>query len=144
MDEVLAEIPKIRRDLGYPPLVTPTSKIVGPQAVLNVFAGAGYQNITNEVRLYLEGRYGQPPGPINGSVRQLAIGNTPVIEERPADRLPEEIERFKGEIGDLAQSEEDVLIYAIFPKIGHTFLKEQAAGTLQPEPLAPPATFSQK
>jgi pyruvate carboxylase subunit B len=98
MDEVLAEIPKIRRDLGYPPLVTPTSQIVGAQAVLNVFAGARYQNIINEVKLYLEGCYGQPPGPINGSVRQLAIGNTPVIEERPADRLPEEMERFKGKL----------------------------------------------
>jgi pyruvate carboxylase subunit B len=144
MDEVLAEIPKIRRDLGYPPLVTPTSQIVGAQAVLNVFAGAGYQNITNEVKLYLEGRYGQPPGPINGSVRQLAIGNTPVIEERPADRLPEEMERFKGEIGDLAQSEEDVLIYAMFPEVGHTFLKERTTGTLQPEPLSPPVKLGQE
>jgi pyruvate carboxylase subunit B len=144
INEVLAEIPKIRRDLGYPPLVTPTSQIVGAQAVLNVLAGARYQNITNEVKLYLEGRYGHPPGPISGSVRQLAIGNTPVIEERPADLLPEEMERFKEEIGDLAQSEEDVLIYAIFPEIGHTFLKERTAGTLQPEPLAPPVKLDQK
>jgi pyruvate carboxylase subunit B len=124
--------------------VTPTSQIVGTQAVLNVLTGERYKNITNEVKLYLEGRYGQPPGPINDSVRQLAIGNTPVIEGRPADLLPEEMERFKREIGNLAQSEEDILIYAMFPEIGRTFLKERAAGALQPEPLTPPAERSQK
>ncbi|QBQ55611.1 sodium-extruding oxaloacetate decarboxylase subunit alpha [Nitrosococcus wardiae] len=144
MNEVLAEIPRVRRDLGYPPLVTPTSQIVGTQAVLNVLTGERYKNITNEVKLYLEGRYGQPPGSINGSVRQLAIGNTPVIEGRPADLLPEEMERFKQEIGDLAQSEEDVLTYAMFPEIGRTFLQERAAGTLQPEPLNPPPEHGQK
>jgi pyruvate carboxylase subunit B len=144
MNDVLTEIPKVRHDLGYPPLVTPTSQIVGTQAVLNVLTGERYKNITNEVKLYLEGRYGQPPGPINDSVRQLAIGNTPVIEGRPADLLPEEMERFKREIGNLAQSEEDILIYAMFPEIGRTFLKERAAGALQPEPLTPPAERSQK
>lgn len=138
MNEVLAEIPRVRQDLGYPPLVTPTSQIVGTQAVLNVLTGERYKNITNEVKLYLEGRYGQPPGAINESVRQLAIGNTPVIEGRPADLLAEEMERFKREIGDLAQSEEDILIYAMFPEIGQNFLKERAAGTLHPEPLNPP------
>lgn len=138
MNEVLAEIPKVRFDLGYPPLVTPTSQIVGTQAVLNVLTGERYKNITNEVKLYLEGRYGQPPGPINESVRQLAIGNTPVIEERPADLLAEEMQRFEREIGDLAHSREDLLTYAMFPEIGRTFLKERAAGTLQPEPLVLP------
>lgn len=138
MNEVLAEIPKVRSDLGYPPLVTPTSQIVGTQAVLNVLTGERYKNITNEVKLYLEGRYGQPPGPINESVRQLSIGNTPIIEGRPADLLPEEMQRFEREIGDLAHSKEDLLTYAMFPDIGRTFLKERTAGTLQPEPLALP------
>jgi pyruvate carboxylase subunit B len=144
MDKVLGEIPNVRRDLGYPPLVTPTSQIVGTQAVLNVLTGERYKNITNEVKLYLEGRYGQPPGPINESVRQLAIGNTPLIEDRPADLLTEEMERLRREIGELAQTEKDVLVYAMFPEIGRTFLKERAAGTLRPEPLTPPSERVQK
>ncbi|MDE2117161.1 MAG: pyruvate carboxylase subunit B, partial [Betaproteobacteria bacterium] len=87
MHEVLEEIPRVREDLGYPPLVTPTSQIVGTQAVLNVLTGERYKMITNEVKLYLQGRYGKAPGPVNPVVRQQAIGNAEVIECRPADLL---------------------------------------------------------
>ena len=135
MDEVLAEIPRVRKDLGYPPLVTPTSQIVGTQAVLNVLTGARYKSITNEVKSYLQGGYGKAPGEIDPAIRQAAIGNAKVMTGRPADLLPDEMEKLKGEIDSLAKSEEDVLTYAMFPELARTFLQERAAGTLTPEPL---------
>ena len=137
MNEVLAEIPRVREDLGYPPLVTPTSQIVGTQAVLNVITGQRYKSITNEVKLYLQGRYGQAPGKINDEVRNMAIGEEEVITCRPADRLEPELEQLRHEIGDLAKSEEDVLTYAMFPEVGRAFLEERAADQLQPEELLP-------
>ncbi|WJW74241.1 sodium-extruding oxaloacetate decarboxylase subunit alpha [Thiohalobacter sp. IOR34] len=138
IDEVLAEIPRVREDLGYPPLVTPTSQIVGTQAVMNVLTGERYKAITNEVKLYLQGRYGRAPGPVNPMVRQLAIGNEDVIETRPADLLSPEMHRLREEIGELARNEEDVLTYAMFPEVGREFLEQRAAGSLRPEPLEPP------
>ncbi|MGW8247357.1 MAG: sodium-extruding oxaloacetate decarboxylase subunit alpha [Acidiferrobacterales bacterium] len=137
MNDVLAEIPKVREDLGYPPLVTPTSQIVGTQAVLNVITGKRYKSITNEVKLYLQGRYGQALGEINEAVRDMAIGSEEVITCRPADLLEPEMDRLRHEIGELAKSEEDVLTYAMFPEIGRAFLEERAAGTLKPEELTP-------
>jgi pyruvate carboxylase subunit B len=138
MNEVLAEIPRVREDLGFPPLVTPTSQIVGTQAVLNVLTGKRYKSITNEVKLYLQGRYGKAPGKINETVRNMAIGNEEVITCRPADKLKPELHRLRDEIGELAKSEEDVLTFAMFPEIGRKFLEERAAGTLAPEELKPP------
>jgi pyruvate carboxylase subunit B len=137
MNEVLAEIPRVREDLGYPPLVTPTSQIVGTQAVLNVLTGQRYQSITNEVKLYLQGRYGQAPGRVNDAVRSMAIGNEEVITCRPADRLKPEMHRLREEIGELARGEADVLTYAMFPEIGRKFLEERATGKLKPEELKP-------
>jgi len=137
MNEVLEEIPRVRKELGYPPLVTPTSQIVGTQAVLNVLTGERYKTITNEVKLYLQGRYGQPPGPVSPQVRHMAIGNEDVIECRPADLIPDELDKLRREIGPLAHSEEDVLTYAMFPDIGREFLEQREAGTLVPEPLEP-------
>lgn len=138
MNEVLAEIPRVREDLGFPPLVTPTSQIVGTQAVLNVLTGSRYQNITNEVKLYLQGRYGKAPGPINPQVQQQAIGNEEVISVRPADLLKPEMQRLGSEIGDLAGCEEDILTYAMFPEVGRQFLEQRAANELKPESLEPP------
>ena len=135
MNEVLDEVPRVRRDLGYPPLVTPTSQIVGTQAVLNVLTGSRYKNITNEVKYYLQGRYGKAPGKVNFVVRQQAIGNEDVIDCRPADLLQPEIHKLREEIGELASTEEDVLAYAMFPDIGKQFLEQRAAGNLVPEPL---------
>jgi pyruvate carboxylase subunit B len=140
MKDVLEEIPRVREDLGYPPLVTPTSQIVGTQAVFNVLTGSRYKNITNEVKFYLQGRYGTPPGKVNATVRQQAIGNADVIDCRPADLLDPEMDKLREEIGALANSEEDVLLYAMFPEIGKDFLQQREAGTLSPEPLErPPA-----
>ncbi len=135
MNEVLEEVPRVRENLGYPPLVTPTSQIVGTQAVLNVLSGACYQNISNEVKYYLQGRYGRSPGKVNDIVRQMAIGNEDVIDCRPADLLPPEMDELRDKIAALATTEEDVLTYAMFPEVGRTFLEERAAGTLVPEPL---------
>ncbi len=139
MNEVLAEIPRVREDLGYPPLVTPTSQIVGTQAVLNVITGKRYKSITNEVKLYLQGYYGKAPGPINETMRNQAIGENEIISCRPADLLKPELDKVRAEIGELAQSEEDVLTYAMFPEVGRKFLEERASGNLQPEELLPPA-----
>jgi len=144
INEVFDEIPRVRADLGYPPLVTPTSQIVGTQAVFNVLAGERYKTITNEVKLYLQGRYGQAPGTINPEVQVRAIGDEEVIDVRPADLLKPEMDRLRGEIGNLAKSEEDVLTYAMFPDIGRKFLEERAAGTLQPEVLLPIPTGDER
>ncbi|MBA1180162.1 sodium-extruding oxaloacetate decarboxylase subunit alpha [Pseudomonas psychrotolerans] len=137
MNEVLEEIPRVRKDLGYPPLVTPTSQIIGTQAFFNVLAGERYKTITNEVKLYLQGRYGKAPGAICEQLRKQAIGQEEVIEVRPADLLSPELARLRAEIGDLAKSEEDVMTFAMFPDIGRKFLEERAAGTLVPEALLP-------
>ncbi len=137
INEVLEEIPRVREDLGYPPLVTPTSQIVGTQAVLNVLTGMRYKTITNEVKLYLQGRYGQAPGTVNPMVRQQAIGNEDVIDVRPADLLHDEMETLREDIGALAHTEEDVLIYAMFPELGRDFLENRKEGTLKPESLEP-------
>ena len=137
MAEVLAEIPRVREDLGFPPLVTPTSQIVGTQAVLNVLTGQRYKSITNEVKLYLQGRYGQAPGPMNDAVRRMAIGDEEVISCRPADRLTPEMDRLEEDIAGLAHSREDVLTYAMFPEVGRAYLEGRANGTLVPEELLP-------
>ncbi len=137
INEVFAEIPRVREDLGFPPLVTPTSQIVGTQAVFNVLAGERYKTITNEVKLYLQGRYGLAPGKIDEKLRRQAIGSEEVIEVRPADLIAPEMSKLRGEIGALAKSEEDVLTYAMFPDIGRKFLEERDAGSLTPEALLP-------
>jgi len=138
MGEVLAEIPRVRKDLGFPPLVTPTSQIVGTQAVLNVLTGKRYQTITNEVKRYLQGGYGRAPAAVNPTLQQEAVGGEELIECRPADLLPPEMDRLASDIGGLAESAEDALTYAMFPEIGRQFLEHRAAGTLVPEPLEPP------
>lgn len=137
INELFEEIPRVRKDLGYPPLVTPTSQIVGTQALFNVLSGQRYKTITNEVKLYLQGRYGKAPGEVNEELRFQAIGNSFVITNRPADSLKPEMAKLTAEIGELAKSAEDVLTYAMFPDIGRKFLQERADGTLQPEALLP-------
>jgi pyruvate carboxylase subunit B len=137
MDDVMLEIPRVREDLGFPPLVTPTSQIVGTQAVLNVLTGGRYKSVTNEVKNYLLGRYGAAPGQVNEEVKKMAVGNQEVITCRPADLLSDELDKLRGEAEGLTHSDEDVLTYAMFPDLARTFLQERAAGTLTPEPLLP-------
>ena len=136
MDEVLAEIPRVREDLGYPPLVTPTSQIVGTQAVLNVMTGARYKSVTNEVKNYLLGQYGKSPAPVNESIKNAAVGQgAEVISCRPADLLDDEMDRLRQESEAWAMTEEDVLTYAMFPDLAKTYLQERNADSLKPEVL---------
>lgn len=135
MDAVLAEIPRVREDLGFPPLVTPTSQIVGTQAVLNVLTGARYKSVTTEVKNYLLGHYGKAPGKVDDAVKSLAVGNAEAITCRPADLLENEMDKLRVQIESLAKSDEDVLTYAMFPDLAQTFLQERNAGTLKPEQL---------
>ena len=133
--EVYKEIPLVRKDLGYPPLVTPTSQIVGTQAVLNVLTGKRYETITNEVKRYLQGGYGKAPATVDSDLKKHAIGKEDVIDCRPADLLKPEFENLRQEIGALALNDEDVLSFAMFPDVGKQFLEQRLQGVLVPEPL---------
>lgn len=135
INQVYEEIPRVRKDLGYPPLVTPTSQIVGTQAALNVLTGKRYSTITNEVKRYLQGGYGKAPAPMNAGLQKRAIGKEDIIDCRPADLLKPEFEQLRQEIGHLANNDEDVLSYAMFPEVGKQFLEQRATGNLVPEPL---------
>ena len=121
--DVLAEVPKVRKDFGYPPLVTPTSQIVGTQAVMNVIAGEPYKMVPKESKALLRGEYGTLPAEVNEDVRKKCIGDDNVITCRPADLIEPELEKYKAEAGDLAKCEEDVLSYALFPQVAAKFLE---------------------
>ncbi len=119
LPEVLAEIPRVRRDLGYPPLVTPTSQIVGIQAVINVLTGARYRTITREVRDYLRGLYGTPPAPMDPALVQRVTAEEPAIHGRPADTIGAEFQRSRAEAEARwpGTTEEAALSYTIFPSV---------------------------
>ncbi len=120
-DEVLLETPRVRKDLGYPPLVTPMSQMVGVQATSNVLAGERYKNVSKEVKSYLMGEYGKAPGEVDEDVRKQILGDATPIEGRYADTLEPEFEKAKAEIGDKAKSDEDVLSYIAFPAQAEKF-----------------------
>jgi pyruvate carboxylase subunit B len=127
-DDVLAEIPRVRKDLGYPPLVTPTSQIVGTQAVLNVLVnGERYRNVTKEVKDYIHGLYGKSPAPVSEEVRRKIIGDDEVITVRPADLLEPVYDKMKAEAekAGLVHKEEDVLTYIIYPAVAPAFLRSE-------------------
>ncbi len=126
--EVLEEVPRVRKDFGYPPLVTPTSQIVGSQAVLNVLSGERYKVFTKESKGLLRGEYGRLPGQVNEEVRKMAIGEDPVITCRPADLLEPELNNYREESKEFIQKEEDVLSYALFPQVATKFFQERAKG----------------
>ena len=131
-EQVLAEVPRVRAELGYPPLVTPSSQIVGTQATLNVVLGERYKVVPEEVRQYMRGYYGRPPAPIDPEVRRLVIGDDEPIECRPADLLDPGMSKAWEEIASgpepLARSEEDVLSYALFPQVARPFFERRARG----------------
>ncbi|MAS00020.1 MAG: oxaloacetate decarboxylase subunit alpha [Nitrosomonadales bacterium] len=135
MNEVLKEIPAVRKDLGYPPLVTPTSQIVGTQAALNIITGERYKTITSEVKNYFLGQYGMAPGKLNATIKKKAIGDQKEITSRPADKLKPEFNNLKIKSESFASTDEDILTYAMFPDIATTFLQERNAGSLEPEIL---------
>jgi len=128
LDEVLQEVPKVRADLGYPPLVTPTSQIVGIQAVLNVLAGQRYTKVTQEVKNYLLGYYGRAPGKVNEQVRKNVVGGERPIEVRPADIIAPEMEKSRNEAQKLGilRREEDLVTYALYPQVAVKFLRGEA------------------
>jgi pyruvate carboxylase subunit B len=124
-DEVLKETPKVRKDLGYPPLVTPTSQVVGIQAVMNVLTGKRYKVIPNEVKEYVKGMYGKIPGKIDAKLKKKILGDEEPITVRPADLLPPQLNIFakEAETMGVIKTEEDLLTYAIFPAIAVKFLR---------------------
>ncbi len=131
-DEVLLETPRVREDLGYPPLVTPMSQMVGVQATANVLAGERYKNVSKEVKSYLMGEYGNAPGKVNEDVKKQILGDEKGIEGRYADTLEPQFEKAKAEIGDKAKSDEDVLSYIAFPTQAENFFdyREKMAGKI--------------
>lgn len=124
-EEVLREIPRVREDLGYPPLVTPLSQMVGTQAVFNVLVGERYKMVPKEIKDYVKGLYGKSPAPVDETVKEKIIGSEEVFTGRPADILSPEFDKIKAEIGDLAKSDEDVLMYAMFPQIAKGYLENR-------------------
>jgi pyruvate carboxylase subunit B len=128
-NEVLREVSRVRRDLGFPPLVTPTSQIVGVQAVLNVLLGKRYARVSKEVKEYCLGFYGKTPAPIDPQIRQKIIGNEQPIECRPADLIKPQLMDLKKEAERLGllKKEEDLITYALYPNIAPKFLQGEFA-----------------
>ncbi len=131
LQEVLEEIPKVRAEVGYPPLVTPMSQIVGTQAVLNILIGKRWQVVPDEMKAYLRGRYGRAPGPIDPDIRRRVLGDEESISVRPADLISETLEQYREEIGSLARSEEDVISYALFPNAARSYFERRHSGAEQ-------------
>lgn len=121
-EEVLAEVPRVRADLGYPPLVTPLSQMVGTQAVMNIITGERYKVVPNEIKDYVRGLYGAPPAPLAEGIKELIIGDEEVLTVRPADLLTPQMAILREEITRYARSEEDVLSYAVFPQPAQDYL----------------------
>lgn len=125
-EEALRETPRVREDLGYPPLVTPTSQLVGTQAVQNVLAGERYKNVGTEIRAYCRGEYGRTPAPIDPQIRELILAGEEPLAGRYADTLPNDtFERAEAELGDRARCEEDVLSYIAFPQVAERFFQQR-------------------
>jgi pyruvate carboxylase subunit B len=135
IDEVMQEVPKVRKDFGYPPLVTPSSQIVGTQSTLNIITGERYKVVTSESKNYLKGLYGKPPAPVNEELQAKILGDEEVVTGRPADLIGPELEKARQELGDKAKSEEDVLSYVMFPKIFLDFAELREKGFPYEEPV---------
>ncbi|MCA9471919.1 MAG: sodium-extruding oxaloacetate decarboxylase subunit alpha [Nitrospirales bacterium] len=137
MKEVLAEIPRVRKDMGYPPLVTPSSQIVGTQATLNVLTGERYKVITNETKNYFRGLYGKPPGSLNSDIRKQSLEGEQPVKGRPADSLDPELLDAQEELKEKETSDEDIISYAMLPSVALQFFDERERGELKPELLEP-------
>jgi oxaloacetate decarboxylase alpha subunit len=131
LKDVLDEIPVVRKDLGYPPLVTPTSQMVGVQSVMNVLLGERYKKITREVKAYMKGFYGRPPAPMNEALVKATLGDEKCIDKRPADYLEPMMDRIREESGHLAVCDEDLLSLALFPDVASKFLKNRYFGDIR-------------
>lgn len=127
LPQVLEEVPRVKADLGHPPLVTPSSQIVGTQSVLNVLTGERYKMVTNEVKDYFRGLYGRPPGGVNEDIRKKVIGDEEPITDRPANHIEPGMAKAKEELGHLYTQPEDVISYAVFPQQAKKYLEEKLA-----------------
>ena len=127
LDEALIETPKVREDLGYPPLVTPMSQMVGVQAATNVLVGERYKNVSKEVKAYLRGEYGKAPGKVNEALQKQVLGDEQPVTCRYADLLEPEFEKTKAKLGDIAKCDEDVLSYIAFPQVAEKFFEARRA-----------------
>ena len=132
-EEVLNEIPRVRKDLGYPPLVTPLSQMVGTQAVMNVISGERYKMSPAEVKAYLKGEYGKAPASIDENIRKKIIGDALIITHRPADDIAPEFDAMKAKYANIVKSDEDVLSCALFENVAVKFLENRNAPSLQDE-----------
>jgi oxaloacetate decarboxylase alpha subunit len=128
LPEVLEEIPVVRAEVGFPPLVTPLSQIVGTQAVLNVLSGRRWHIVPDEMKAYLRGRYGAAPGPVSPEILERVLGDEKPITCRPAELVEETLDDYRDEIGELARSEEDLLSYALFPQAARSYLERHRVG----------------
>lgn len=126
-DEVLVETPKVRKDMGYPPLVTPTSQMVGVQAVRNVLDGQRYKSVSKEIKAYCRGEYGHTPAPIDPEIQKMILGDEKPLTVRYADTLEPVVDKTREKLGDLARSDEDVLSYIAFPNLAEKFFEERKA-----------------
>lgn len=126
-NDVLKEIPRVREDFGFPPLVTPMSQMVGTTALFNVILGERYKMVPNESKNYVKGLYGKPAGPISDEIRKKIIGDEEVFEGRPADLLEPQLEKYRSEIKEYIEQDEDVLSYALFPQVAIPFFKQRMA-----------------
>lgn len=129
LDEVLNEIPKVRKDLGYPPLVTPMSQLVGTQSAANILSGERYKVVIKELKAYLKGEYGQAPGPVDEELLKKVLGDEKPITTRFADSLEPVFEITKEKTAEFAKTDEDVLSYILFPQVAEAFLKKKSSGT---------------
>jgi pyruvate/oxaloacetate carboxyltransferase len=142
LNQVLEEVPKVRKELGYPPLVTPTSQLVGIQAVFNVISGKRYSIVPKEIKDYAKGLYGRPPAPIDPKVKRKIIGDEQPITERPADLLESGLNKIPDDVKPYIESEEDNITYALFPQTALEFFKkrktrrDEAKSDIRPEKIA--------
>jgi pyruvate/oxaloacetate carboxyltransferase len=138
LGEVLKEVPKVRKELGYPPLVTPTSQLVGIQAVMNVLSGKRYSMVPKEIKDYVKGLYGKPPGPIDPKIKKRIIGDEQSITTRPADQLESALDKIPDDVKPFIETEEDKITYALFPQIALEFFKKRKAKREDTKTALPP------
>jgi pyruvate carboxylase subunit B len=143
LKEVLEEVPKVRKDLGYPPLVTPTSQLVGIQAVMNVLSGKRYGMVPKEIKDYARGLYGRPPTEIDQKIRKKIIGDEQPISVRPADLLGPALDKIPDDVKPLIETEEDKITYALFPQIAVEFFRKRKAKKTDPKAAVPPEKLSE-
>lgn len=143
LKEVLEEVPRVRKELGYPPLVTPTSQLVGTQAVLNVISGKRYSIVPKEIKDYVRGLYGKPPAPIDEKIRKKIIGDEEPITCRPADLLEPMLDKIPNDVKPYVESEEDKLTYVLFPQTAMEFFKKRKSKHQEPNPNIRPERLTE-